>query len=221
MARLPRLVVPGLAHYVLLSGHNQQRVVEDEADRRALTDALREAARARHVVVHAYAVLDTAVHLLLRPPTGQALSASIQNLGRRYVARFNQRHLRTGTLWDGRFRAAVLEPGSTTLAALCRIDVLSQDAGAAARMGGDGPRDVMLVDPPELWALGNTPFERELAYRELLAQDLSAQACRAMDMALRAGGAVGSDGFLGQLAMAAGRHLQPRPRGRPRQPRPG
>ena len=214
MARLPRLVIPGLAHYVLLQGHNQQRVVMDEKDQRALIEALREATAARHVVVHAYAVLDSAVHLLLRPQTAQALSSSMQNLGRRYVARFNQRHLRTGTLWDGRFRAAALEPGAVTLAALRRIDGLSSQAGGLQARGG-GLRDAMLVDPLELWALGNTPFERELAYRALLAQDLPASASMAMDNALRAGRPLGSEEFLGQLAALTGRQVRLRPRGRP------
>ena len=213
MARPPRLVIAGLAHYVLLRGHNLQPVVVDEADGQALIEALREAIRAQAVVVHAFAVLNTAVHLLLRPESAAALSASMQNLGRRYVARFNRRHSRNGTLWDGRFRAAALEPGGTTLAALRHIDTLGQGTSAASRTGG--LRDAMLVDPPEIWALGNTPFERELAYRELLAQELPAQATVALEAAVRAGRALGSERFLGQLAGATGRPMTSRPRGRP------
>ena len=213
MARPPRLVIPGLAHYVLLRGHNLQPVVVDEVDGHALLEALHEATRAQAVVVHAYAVLSSAVHLLLRPGSTEALSACMQNLGRRYVARFNRRHVRSGALWDSRFRAAALEPGGTTLAALRHIDTLGQGASAASRTGG--PRDAMLVDPPEIWALGNTPFERELAYRELLAEELPAQTSIALDAALRGGRALGSERFLGQLATATGRQMLRRARGRP------
>ena len=213
MARQPRFVIPGLAHYVLLRGHNLQPVVMDEADGQVLLEALREATRTQAVVVHAYAMLSSAVHLLLRPGSTEALSACVQNLGRRYVARFNRRHARSGALWDGRFRAAALEPGATTLAALRRIDALGHGASSASRTGG--LRDAMLVDPPEIWALGNTPFERELAYRELLAQELPAQASIALDAALRGGRAMGSARFLSQLAAATGRPMAHRPRGRP------
>ena len=185
----------------------------DEADGLVLLEALREATSTQAVVVHAYAVLDTAVHLLLRPGSAEGLSACMQNLGRRYVAHFNRRHARSGALWDGRFRAAALEPGGTTLAALRRIDTLGQGASAASRTGG--PRDAMLVDPPEIWALGNTPFEREWAYRELLAQELPAQASAALEAAVRRSQALGSERFLGQLAAATGRQMLKRPRGRP------
>ena len=63
------------------------------------------------VALHAYALLDDAVQLLLRPPSDAALSRMMQALGRRYVAAFNRRHGRSGTLWDGRFRAGVVQPG--------------------------------------------------------------------------------------------------------------
>ena len=93
----------------------------------------------------------------------------MQALGRRYVAAHNRRHGRCGTLWDGRFRCGVVEPGPTRLQALCLIDGAAADPGltsAAHRLGG--PRDGLLIDPPEYWQLGNTPFEREAAYRRLL-----------------------------------------------------
>ena len=47
MARLPRLVVPGMAHHVVLRGHNGQRVFADDDDRRRCLDALAEGLRAQ------------------------------------------------------------------------------------------------------------------------------------------------------------------------------
>ena len=218
MARQTRLVVAGLAHYVLLRGHNGGTVMTDPVDRRSFLASLAQAAPPQDLTVHAFALLDSEVHLLLRPATAETLSRAMQTLGRRYVASFNRRHGRSGTLWEGRFRAAVLEPGDTTLAALRRIDALGKDvvegSSASARTGGVRPPGV--VDPPELWALGNTPFERELAYGQLLAQEMPASVVGELDRSARGGWACGSAAFLGQLAEQSARRVRPGPRGRPR-----
>jgi putative transposase len=124
MARQPRLVLPGYVHYVLLRGHNGAPVLEDAADEQAFVAALREALQGTDVQLHACALLGSEVRLLLRPPLAEALSRLIQTLGRRYVAGFNQRHGRSGTLWDGRFRAAVIEPGARCLLALRHLEAL-------------------------------------------------------------------------------------------------
>src|SRR5678815_4899747 len=112
MARLPRLVVPGLPHCVIQRGHNGQAVAVDDADRQAYLRALRDAAATHAVALHAYALLDAEVQLLVTPTGAPSLSRMMQELGRRYVSAYNARHARSGTLWDGRFRAAVIEPGA-------------------------------------------------------------------------------------------------------------
>lgn len=213
MARLSRLAVAGHAHYVIQRGRRGSAVFADEEDRRQFLAALRESAALQKTAVHAYALCDDEVHLLLSPPTAEALSRTMQSLGRRYVSGFNRRHAQSGTLWDGRFRCAVVQPGGLRLAVLQLIDSLPGATGASHRLGG--VRDTMLVDPPEFWQLGNTPFEREAAYRTLLVQGVP---CGAADLRAAAlgGWAIGSATFRAQLAEHQGRATGPRPRGRPR-----
>lgn len=215
----------GHAHHLVQRGHNLQHVFSDDEDRRCYLAALQEAARAHGVAVQAYALLDNQVQLLLTPPTEAALSRLMQALGRRYVAAFNRRHGRSGTLWDGRFRAAVVQPGAHTLQSLRLID------GLAARLGGAGPdsgsaassaphrlgllRNPLVTDPPEFWQLGNTPFEREVAYGRLLEQGLDAATLNGIEQAASHGWAIGSEPFLAQVAQALGRAVRPRARGRP------
>jgi len=217
MSRLPRLVVAGQAHFVVQRGHSGAPVFVDDADRAAYLAALREAAATEHVQVHAYALLPTEVQLLATPAEPAALSRLMQALGRRYVAAHNRRHGRSGTLWDGRFRCGVVEPGTPRLQALCLIDGAAAEAGltsAGHRLGG--PRDVQLVDPPEYWQLGNTPFEREAAYRARLQAGVAPAAAQALRSAALGGWAAGSPGFKASLESATSRPAQPRPRGRPR-----
>ena len=218
MARQARLVVPGLAHYVLLRGHASRQLCVDETDRMALVQALRIAAQTHDVTIHALALQATEVHLLARPISGPALGAMVQGLGRHYVAAFNRRHGISGTLWDGRYRAAAIEAGEPTLQALMHIDGLSLSAqtGPAPRGHRGDIGSAFLVDPSEIWALGNTPFEREAAYRSRLQQPLSQRSRDLLMAAVCSSRAVGSAEFLTDLATQLGRPVSPAPRGRPR-----
>lgn len=226
MARLPRLVVAGQAHHVLQRGHNAQPVFVDDEDRRLYLHALQEAARAQAVQVHAYALLDHEVQLLLRPGTEAGLSRTMQAVGRRYGAAFNRRHGRSGTLWEGRFRAGVVQAGTHLLQCMLLIDALPARHGLAAspqagrwssaphRLGLR--RDPLVTDPAEFWRLGNTPFEREAAYAALLAQGLDAAVVRHVEHAAANGWALGTPQFLAEIAAQLGRAVRPRARGRPR-----
>lgn len=223
MARLPRLVVPGQAHHLVQRGHNAQPVFIDDEDRRQYLAALRDALRAHAVVLHAYALLDDAVQLLLRPPSEAALSRMVQAVGRRYVAGFNRRHGRSGTIWEGRFRAGVVQQGEPTLQSLRMIDALASPTGrrwssAPHRLGL--ARDALVSDPPEYWQLGNTPFEREAAYAALLAQGLDEAVVRRIEHAATNGWALGAPHFLAEMAQQSGRPVRPRARGRPPLPKP-
>jgi putative transposase len=225
MARLPRLAVAGLSHHVIQRGHNRQPVFLDDADRHAYLSALREAAALQRVAVHAYVLMDNHIHLLVTPPTAEALSKMLQALGRRYVSAFNRRHGRAGTLWEGRFRATVLESGPHVLTCMRYIEQNPQRlipptaatdylwSSAAHHLGQR--RDPLLTGHALYWALGNTPFERELAWRSLLDDALgSAEVQAHTDSALK-GWALGSGAFLAGLGATTERRMAPRPRGRP------
>jgi|CXWL01.1.fsa_nt_gi putative transposase len=219
MARLARLVIPDHAHYVIQCGHSGQRVFLDAQDRVRFCAALHEVAAAEQVLVHAYALLDTEVQLLATPGQAASLGRLMQGLGRRYVAAYHRRHGGTGTLWNGRYRCAVVEPGAPRLDALLLVDSLSAQAGlTSAGHRARGAHDPRLVNPPEYWQLGNTPFEREAAYRELLVAGLSPAQATALRRAALGGWAAGSQAFVAKVADTAARPAQPRPRGRPRLP---
>jgi putative transposase len=217
VARLPRLVVPGQAHYLIQRGHGMRAVFADAEDRRQYLGALLESARLEGVLLHAYALLDDEVQWLVTPADASALGRIVQAVGRRYGVYANRRHGGRGTLWDGRFRCAVLEAGAWRLAALRLVDSASSEPGmtsAAHRL--DGTQVAPLSDPAEFWALGNTPFEREVAYRGLLAQPLPSVQRQALRDAALGGWALGSEAFLAHIGAAAARPAAPRPRGRPR-----
>ncbi|MEY3251048.1 MAG: hypothetical protein RL227_21, partial [Pseudomonadota bacterium] len=129
MARLPRLAVAGQPHWLIQRALADRPAFADDIDRDSYLDALREAAAATDVRVHAFALAPDEVHLVLTPAQATGPSRLMQAVGRRYVSAHHRRHGGRGTLWDGRFRSAVVEPGSALLAVLALVDGLAPEPG--------------------------------------------------------------------------------------------
>lgn len=225
MARLPRAVFGGLPHLVQLRAQHGEQPARDAFDAARCIALMVEAARAEDVALHAWGLAADRLEMLLTPSGGEGLGRMVQALARRHSSAFNRRHGRHGSLWAGRYRAAVIEPGPWELEALLRVEAWDPpDGGAAASPwssrahhlgGGHEPR---LQDPPAYWALGNTPFERQARYRDRWAQGLAPARAAAFDAALRGGWALGDPEFQAGLQGRIERPLRPRPAGRPRRP---
>ena len=226
MARLPRLTAPGLPHHLIQRGNNRQPVFVDEADCSRYLDDLADLAALHGLAIHAYVLMPNHVHLLATPAAADTLARVMQALGRRYVRWFNARHRRTGTLWEGRYRSTVVETDRYLLACMRYIEMNPVRAGlvddpAAYRWSSHRHQLGQVVDPliaehAVYWALGNTPFERQLAYRRLLEQGPLAGEIDAIRTATHRGWALGDPAFLDELAAKAGRRARPLRPGRPR-----
>lgn len=230
MARLPRLGVAAWPHLLVQQVHDGQQLARDDTDRQALADALRDAARAHGVAVHAYHLGESALMLLATPDTADGLSLLMQAVGRRYVAGFNRRHGRQGGLWAGRYRGTVLDPARYVLDAMVLVETREAAPQAGAALFGSawssaghhlGLRtDPLVSDPAAFWALGNTPFERQAAWRQRLAEGLPAARTTELTQAMLKGWALMPPEQEAVLAQSLGRRLSPRPRGRPRKAAP-
>jgi putative transposase len=226
MARLPRSVVPGYPHVVIHRGLNGQDVFHDDADRLAYRHALAQAAREAGVAVHGYGLCRNEVKLLVTPSSSQSLSAMMQSIGRRYVRGFNLRYGRGGTPWEGRFRSTVIDAPDWFMRCLqyaedCavadgtepmpQVDLQSSSAGHHLGLHIDDA----ISEHALFWELGNTPFDREVAYRRVLAHALPAHSVERIRHATLKGWALGSPAFAQSIEAMTGRRLEPLSRGRP------
>ncbi len=225
MARLPRLSIAGHLHHLVQRGNNGQAIFVDDDDRRHFLKALADSATAHRLVIHAYVLLNDQIQLLATPPNDEAVSLTMQALGRRYVASFNQRHGRSGSLWDGRFRATVVDAGAYLLPCTCFIESHPARSGLVGR-ALDWPwsslahhlglrTDPLVSDHALLWSLGNTPFDREAAYRAVFERGLTSVELISIAAAVAKGWPLGDDSFRDGLAKLTDRRLAPRRRGRP------
>jgi putative transposase len=178
MARLPRLTLAGQPHHLIQRGNNRQPIFVDDADRERLLGLLEEGARRLGIALHAYVLMDNHFHLLATPSTDDGLGLWMQGVGRSYVRWFNDRHGRTGTLWEGRFKSSLIQTERYLLTCMAYIDLNPVRAGMVAE-AREHPwsshghyaglrHDRLLTPHPLYWALGNTPFAREAAYAELV-----------------------------------------------------
>jgi putative transposase len=226
MARLPRLTIPAYPHLVLLTGNDGRAVFADDPDRRVWLTCLETWLARCQVRLHAYVLLPSQARLLLTPEDASGLPRLMQAIGRDYVRYFNRRHGRSGTLWEGRYRATVLQPERHLLACMAWMDTRPVADGLAAR-AADYPwsshahyaglrADPLLTPPPAYWALGNTPFAREAAYTAQVEAGVPAAQAQAIERAGRGGWALGDEAFLAQLQRQASRRVSPAQAGRPR-----
>ena len=225
MARQPRLCIAGHTYHVIQRGNNRQPIFASDSDRRDMLHLLLEASRQHAVAVHSYVLMDNHLHLLATPSTDEGLSAMMQQMGRSYVRHFNQRQTRSGTLFEGRFRSALVQTERYLLACMAYIDLNPVRAGmvnqahdyawSSHRHYAGGLADHLITPHPHFFNLGNTPFAREKAYQELIdagvAQDLR---LRITDTMLK-NHALGDAAFIQQLERQTHRRWQASKAGRP------
>jgi putative transposase len=103
-----RSFAPGLSHHVRHRGNNRCDVFLDAHDRETFLTIFGESARDHEVAIHGYILMTTHYHAQVTAPHADALPRMMQSVGRSYVRYFNGRHRRTGTLWEGRYRASLI-----------------------------------------------------------------------------------------------------------------
>jgi putative transposase len=109
MARLARIVVPGLPHHVTQRGNRRQQTFFGEADIDAYIALMAEHCAAARVAVWAYCLMPNHVHLILVPETETGLRDALGPAHRRYTMAVNAREGWTGWLWQGRFASCPLD----------------------------------------------------------------------------------------------------------------
>ncbi len=225
MARLPRLTLAGYPHHILQRGNNQQAIFSSVADYQMLLALLEENARKYGVALHAYALMGNHFHLLATPANADGLPQMMQAVGRRYVRYFNDSQARSGTLWEGRYRSTLIEAERYLLPCMAYIDLSPVRAGLVGEPKDHpwsshghyaGLRADKLVTPhPLFWALGNTPFEREVAYAELVRAGISSAQLDALTRSVHGGWVLGGEGFVAEVQKRTERRVQKNRPGRP------
>lgn len=217
MARLARVVVPGLAHHVTQRGNRRQTTFFSDADYAAYLQILAEALPRARVALQAYCLMPNHVHLILAPEKADGLAKALGETHQRYTQRVNLREGWRGYLWQGRFASFPLDDAHLIAAARyvelnpvrARLAARPEDwvwSSARAHLGLDaaeqrGAADRILTsDLPDM--IGD--------WRRFLDGGIAPELTDLIRRHERTGRPLGSDGFLKDLEQRLGRRLRKR-----------
>lgn len=210
----PRYALPGQPQHVIQRGNNRSPTFFANDDYRFYLQCLKEATERHDCAVHAYVLMTNHVHLLLTPATPTAISKVLQSVGRRY---------RTGTLWEGRFRAAIIDSEHYLLTCYRYIELNPVRAGMVAqpadypwssyRTHAHGMNDPLVSDHALYTALGKTATERQQAYRALFSVHLDKAMLSTIRDATNKAWALGNNKFKSAIEATLQRRASPLPRG--------
>jgi putative transposase len=123
MARPLRIEYPGAVYHVTARGNGRQRIYADEKDYRAFLELMGKLTERYNWLCHAYCLMSNHYHLLLETPDAN-LALTMRQLNGIYTQTFNRRHHKVGHLFQGRYKAILVDKDNYLLE-LCRYIVLN------------------------------------------------------------------------------------------------
>jgi putative transposase len=209
----PRLFVPGLSHHVWHRGNNKTDIYKDDEDRSVFLLLLGNAAERGDVRIHGWTLMTNHYHALVTAPDEHQLPRTMQLVGKNYVRYFNDRHRRTGTLWEGRYRASLVLDERYWATCLRYVETNPVAARIVAkpedyrwtsyRHHAFGAED-RLISPHALYdGLGDTAARRQAEWRTLCGQPLAPEDVALVTEALRTNGALTGAGVSSKVRSPA------------------
>ena len=230
MPRKRRLFIPDLPQHVVQRGVDRQPVFFSDSDCARYLNTFSEYAERRNISLHAYCLMTNHTHLLVSATEQGALSACMQELGRKFVSTTNRIRSRTGGLWEGRFYAGYLEPEGYLLRCMRYIELNPVRAKMVANAGAyrwssfsanaTGRENVMITPHPVYQKLGDTQEARAYAYRKSFDEEPEGVDRSVIDeeirSATRQGVLIAGTTYAADVARRLNREVTAKPRGRPK-----
>ena len=226
MARLPRYSITNQPQHIILQGRDGQTIFQQEQDYQYFHDCLDAAAYNYNLKVHAYVLMPDHVHVLATPGNKDSVSRVVQSIGRNYVQYFNECYDGIGTLWEGRYRATVVDPRHYLLTCSRYIE-LNPVRNQLVDKPQDYPwssyahnalaqTDEMISAAGEYQKLGNTERECAREYKKMFRQKMSVEQAQEITDATLKGWVLGDSKFAKKIEKLSGRRAAQLPKGRPK-----
>lgn len=228
MARLPRYVLPGQPQHIIQRGNNRQVIFTNDSDFQFFRDAMVTAAEQHGLAIHAYVWMSNHIHLLATPEHEQSISKVFQSVGRKYVQYFNHTHKRTGTLWEGRYRATVVDSETYLITLMRYIELNPVRAGMVghprdytwssyARNAYDerGENADWITPHEQYLRMARTTGERLSAYQSLFKAAIARDELASIRDCTHKGWALGSEKFKAAIETRSNRPASSKGVGRP------
>ena len=223
MARQPRFNLPGYPQHVIIRGNNREPVFFSDGDYTFFLRKLREAIVQHPCELHAYVLMSNHVHFLISPLQDKNLSKVMQSIGRVYVQQFNRLYGRTGTLWEGRYKATVVDSDNYALACYryielnpVRAEMVDDPAKypwSSYRYNALGEENVLITPHSLYLSLSKNECARHQSYRTLFDHDMPEKLISEIREMTNKSWVLGSDRFAAGIQAKLSRPVLPRSKG--------
>lgn len=223
MPRLPRYVLPGVPQHVIQRGNNRSPIFVAEEDYGCLRHYLHEASERNRCDIHAWVFMTNHIHVLLTPWREESIGKMMQSVGRRYVQYFNTTYRRSGTLWEGRYKATLIDSENYLFTCYRYIELNPVRANMVSHPGeyrwssyhanALGREDRLVTHHDSYNALGSVPSERQEAYRKMFSAHIDEKTLEDIRQSTQKGWALGSERFRSEVEQLLDRRTRPLPRG--------
>lgn len=227
MPRCPRIFIQDIPLHIVQRGHDRQPVFMQSGDYNYYLSNLQQKRQDLAIRVHAYCLMTNHVHLIITPSGDvNAVSRLMRVLAARQTRYINKRLKRTGTLWEGRFKASPIDSDFYLLACYRYVELNPVRAGlvkSAANYHWSSFRfnaaleENSWLDRSETYlALGQTDADRAVAYRDLIRSGQTDEELALIRTAVKRNQLTGSSNFQREIGSRCGRRVPTRGPGRPR-----
>ncbi|VAW92411.1 Transposase and inactivated derivatives [hydrothermal vent metagenome] len=225
MPRKPRFYLPGIPVHIVQRGHSRQPVFFKDVDYFAYLDWLKEAAERYRVEIHAYVLMTNHIHLLATPRDEDGVTRMMQYLGRYYVPYINRTYGSSGSLWEGRYKASLIQGEEHLLNCMryielnpVRADIVRSSSHyrwSSYRCNGQGKQDSLITQHFLYRALGKNSEEQLQAYKALFLGQEDQDELKEIRAAWQTGTPLGNEFFIAEIEQKLKRKVGQARRGRP------
>ncbi len=225
MPRKPRMYLPDIACHVIQRGNNREASFYSDQDYQYYLECLYDASQKYGVLVHAYVLMTNHVHMLLTPVKKDSISLTMQSIGRRYVQYINKEYRRTGTLWESRHKASLVDQDNYLLKCMryielnpVRANMVKHPASyrwSSYQCNGNNGYNKLISHHDIYKSLGGKPEVRTQVYRSLFENKLDQNDINLIRQSALFSMPTGNTRFKEQVEKAISRKLGYAQRGRP------
>ena len=177
MPRKQRFYLPDIPVHIVQRGHSREPVFFENDDYHTYLHWLLEGAGRYGCAVHAYVLMTNHIHLLVTPEDKHSVSSMMQYIGRRYVPYINQAYGTSGSIWEGRYKASLVQDDAYLLTCMRYIELnpvranMVKSPGAyrwsSYKTNAQGKKDKTILYHELYKGLGCTVKQRQKAYKAL------------------------------------------------------
>ena len=227
MARYPRLFLPDMPLHIVQRGHDRQPVFVQLQDFEFYISNLIEMKNELQIHVYSFCLMTNHIHLIVAPGDDvSSVSKLMCTLSARQTRYVNRLEKRTGTVWNGRFKASLIDTDAYLLACCRYVELNPVRAGivvapeeyrwSSYRFRAAMEDSQFLDDHSVFCVLGNSRSNRGIKYQEFVATGIPEAELRLIRQALQRNQLTGTEHFQRAIADRIGRRISTRGPGRPR-----